>query len=158
MSIPEASQLILQAGSLGVGGEVFILDMGDPIKILDLACDLIRLSGLEVERDIPIEFTGLEPGEKLYEELLTAEEGVTATKHQRIFVAHLEAIEEKRLLNQIQMLEDLANHLKADEIIRELQKIVPTYVPNRFFVNEPINTSDQKTKTEVINLSSARQI
>jgi len=56
------------------------------------------------------------------------------------------------------MLEDLANHLKADEIIRELQKIVPTYVPNRFFVNEPINTSDQKTKTEVINLSSARQI
>ncbi|MEC9258771.1 MAG: polysaccharide biosynthesis protein, partial [Candidatus Poribacteria bacterium] len=139
-------------------GEIFILDMGDPIKILDLACDLIRLSGLEVERDIPIEFTGLEPGEKLYEELLTAEEGVTATKHQRIFVAHLEAIEEKRLLNQIQMLEDLANHLKADEIIRELQKIVPTYVPNGLFVNEPINTSDQKTKTEVINLSSARQI
>ena len=143
---------------MGNGGEILILDMGDPIKILDLACDLIRLSGLEVERDIPIEFTGLEPGEKLYEELLTAEEGVTATKHQRIFVAHLEAIEEKRLLNQIQMLEELANHLRTDEIIRELQKIVPTYVPNRFFVNEPINTSDQKTKTEVINLSSARQI
>jgi FlaA1/EpsC-like NDP-sugar epimerase len=158
MTIPESVQLLLQAGAMGNGGEIFILDMGDPIKILDLACDLIRLSGLEVERDIPIEFTGLEPGEKLYEELLTAEEGVTATKHQRIFVAHLEAIEEKRLLNQIQMLEDLANHLKADEIIRELQKIVPTYVPNRFFVNEPINTSDQKTKTEVINLSSARQI
>ena len=158
MTIPESVQLLLQAGAMGNGGEIFILDMGDPIKILDLACDLIRLSGLEVERDIPIEFTGLEPGEKLYEELLTAEEGVTATKHQRIFVAHLEAIEEKRLLNQIQMLEDLANHLKADEIIRELQKIVPTYVPNRLFVNEPINTSDQKTKTEVINLSSARQI
>ena len=158
MTIPESVQLLLQAGAMGNGGEIFILDMGDPIKILDLACYLIRLSGLEVERDIPIEFTGLEPGEKLYEELLTAEEGVTATKHQRIFVAHLEAIEEKRLLNQIQMLEDLANHLKADEIIRELQKIVPTYVPNRFFVNEPINTSDQKTKTEVINLSSARQI
>ena len=158
MTIPESVQPLLQAGATGNGGEIFILDMGDPIKILDLACDLIRLSGLEVERDIPIEFTGLEPGEKLYEELLTAEEGVTATKHQRIFVAHLEAIEEKRLLNQIQMLEDLANHLKADEIIRELQKIVPTYVPNRLFVNEPINTSDQKTKTEVINLSSARQI
>ena len=156
MTIPESVQLLLQAGAMGNGGEIFILDMGDPIKILDLARDLIRLSGLEVERDIRIEFTGLEPGEKLYEELLTAEEGVTATKHQRIFVAHLEAIEEKKLLGQIQQLEDLANHLKTDEIIKELQKIVPTYVPNRFLANEPLNTNDQTTETEVIDLSSVR--
>ena len=69
MSIPEASQLILQAGSLGLGGEVFILDMGDPIKIIDIASELIRLSGYEPELDIPIEFTGTRPGEKKIEEL-----------------------------------------------------------------------------------------
>jgi FlaA1/EpsC-like NDP-sugar epimerase len=156
MTIPESVQLLLQAGAMGNGGEIFILDMGEPIKILDLAHDLIRLSGLEVNRDIPIEFTGLEPGEKLYEELLTAEEGVRATKHQRIFVAHLEAIEEKRLLDQIQKLDELANHLKTDEIINELQKIVPTYVPNRSFANEPLSTISRKTKADVIDLSAVR--
>jgi FlaA1/EpsC-like NDP-sugar epimerase len=82
---------------MGNGGEILMLDMGEPIKILDLAQDLIRLSGLEVDRDIKIAFTGLEPGEKLYEELLTPQEGVTATKHQRIFVAQLEEIEERQL-------------------------------------------------------------
>ena len=88
MTIPEAAQLVLQAGAMAQGGEIFILDMGEPVRIVDMARDLIRLSGFEPEVDIKIEFTGIRPGEKLYEELLTEAEGVTATKHKRIFVAH----------------------------------------------------------------------
>ena len=87
MTIPEAAQLVLQAAVMGKGGEVFVLDMGEPVKIVDLAHQLITLSGYEPERDIPIVFTGTRPGEKLYEELLTAEEGTDATHHERVFIA-----------------------------------------------------------------------
>jgi FlaA1/EpsC-like NDP-sugar epimerase len=87
MTIPEAVQLVLQAGSMAHGGEIFILDMGEPVKIVDMARELICLSGLEPDLDIPIKFTGIRPGEKLYEEILTAAEGVSATKHKRIFTA-----------------------------------------------------------------------
>ena len=86
MSIPEASQLILQAGSLGKGGEIFILDMGEPVKILDLAKDLIKLSGLEPDKDISIEITGVRPGEKKVEELSLDTEQLDKTKHDKIFV------------------------------------------------------------------------
>jgi FlaA1/EpsC-like NDP-sugar epimerase len=88
MTIPEAAQLVLQAGGQAQNGSVYVLDMGEPVKILDLASDLVRLSGFEPGRDIPITFTGLRRGEKLYEELLTAEEGVTATHHKKIHVAN----------------------------------------------------------------------
>lgn len=88
MTIPEAAQLVLQAGAMAQGGEIFILDMGEAVKIVDMARDLIRLSGFKPDEDIKIEYTGIRPGEKLYEELLTEAEGVTATKHKRIFVAH----------------------------------------------------------------------
>ena len=131
MTIPEAVQLLIQAGAMGNGGEILMLDMGEPIKILDLARDLIRLSGLELDIDIKIDFTGLEPGEKLYEELLTPQEGVTATKHQRIFVAQLETIEEEQLLSQIAELSNYADSLDTDRIIAKLQELVPTYEPNR---------------------------
>ncbi len=136
MTIPEAVQLLIQAGAMGNGGEILMLDMGEPIKILDLAQDLIRLSGLEVDRDIKIAFTGLEPGEKLYEELLTPKEGVTATKHQRIFVAQLEEIEERQLLSQIDELSELADGLDAEGIVAKFQELVPTYQPNRAFLTE----------------------
>ncbi len=97
MTIPEAVQLVIQAGSMGTGGEVFVLDMGKPVKILDLARDLIRLSGFEPDEDIPIVYTGIRDGEKLFEELLTAEEGTMATRHERIFVARTERLSEPRL-------------------------------------------------------------
>ena len=87
MTIPEAAQLVLEAGGMAQGGEIFILDMGKPVKIVDMAQELIRLSGFEPGQDIAIEYTGIRPGEKLYEEILTAQEGVTATKHERIFTA-----------------------------------------------------------------------
>lgn len=145
MTIPEAVQLLIQAGAMGNGGEILMLDMGEPIKILDLAHDLIRLSGLEVDKDIKIAFTGLEPGEKLYEELLTPQEGVTATKHQRIFVAQLEKIEEQTLLSQISELSVLANELDIDGIIEKFQELVPTYEPNRAH----IQTTDQYGQSDI---------
>jgi len=86
MTIPEACQLILEAGALGTGDEIFILEMGTPVKIADMARDLIRLSGKEPDRDIEIAFTGLRPGEKLYEELITEDEGVVETGHEKIMV------------------------------------------------------------------------
>ena len=146
MTIPEAVQLLIQAGAMGNGGEILMLDMGEPIKILDLAEDLIRLSGLEVDRDIKIEFTGLEPGEKLYEELLTPQEGVTATKHQRIFVAQLEEIEERLLLSQIGELSTLADALHAEGIVAKFQELVPTYQPNRAFITD----TDTDSGSEII--------
>ena len=146
MTIPEAVQLLIQAGAMGNGGEILMLDMGDPIKILDLAQDLIRLSGLEVDRDIKIAFTGLEPGEKLYEELLTPKEGVTATKHQRIFVAQLEEIEERQLLSQIGELSELADALDAEGIVAKFQDLVPTYQPNRSFITE----TDTERGSEIV--------
>jgi FlaA1/EpsC-like NDP-sugar epimerase len=86
MTIPEAVQLVLQAATLGQGGEVFLLDMGDPVRIVDLARDLIELSGLEVDRDVQIEYTGLRPGEKLFEELFVDGEEYRRTAHEKIFV------------------------------------------------------------------------
>ena len=87
MTIPEAVQLVIQAGAMAQGGEIFVLDMGEPVKILDLAADLIRLHGLEPDKDIKIEITGIRPGEKLYEELFNANESMTTTYHDRIFVS-----------------------------------------------------------------------
>lgn len=153
MTIPEAVQLLIQAGAMGNGGEILMLDMGEPIKILDLARDLIRLSGLEVDRDIKIAFTGLEPGEKLYEELLTPQEGVTATKHQRIFVAQLEKIEERKLLIGIEKLSQLADELDTDGIVTKFQELVPTYEPNRAFQKE----DDGSSASEIIQFPTEKR-
>ena len=133
MTIPEASQLVLQAGALASGGEVFVLDMGQPVKILDMAEDLIRLSGLEPHRDIEIKFCGLRPGEKLYEELLTAEEGTKATKHQKIFVAGLNAVDEQGLHA---VLADLRDAKMKEEIVLLLKGIVPRYVGVKFYASK----------------------
>jgi FlaA1/EpsC-like NDP-sugar epimerase len=127
MTIPEASQLVIQAGALGQGGEVFVLDMGEPVKIVDLARDLIRLSGFEPEVDIPLRFTGLRPGEKLYEELLTAEEGTAATRFQKIFTARPEAVDPRVLTEGLQQLYAAAE-VGEDALVREaLRTLVPTY-------------------------------
>lgn len=155
MTIPEAVQLLIQAGAMGNGGEILMLDMGEPIKILDLAQDLIRLSGLEVDRDIKIAFTGLEPGEKLYEELLTPQEGVTATKHQRIFVAQMEEIEERQLLSQIEELSQLADALDSEGIVSKFQELVPTYQPNRTFLTEE---SDVDSTSEIIQFPTETKV
>ena len=108
MLIPEAVQLIIQAGALGIGGEIFVLDMGKPVKILDLAHDLIQLSGLRPGDDIAIEFVGLRPGEKLYEELLTAEEGLSQTSYKKIFVGKPSQLSHDYLAGKLNILLDAA--------------------------------------------------
>jgi FlaA1/EpsC-like NDP-sugar epimerase len=127
MTIPEACQLILQAGSMGEGGEIFILDMGTPIKIADMARDLIRLSGFEPEVDIKIEYIGMRPGEKLYEELITDGENIVPTRHEKIMV--LKGIEcDLELLNgKIDELAGLAQGQNADGIKEKLRQILPEY-------------------------------
>jgi FlaA1/EpsC-like NDP-sugar epimerase len=125
MTIPEATQLVIQAGAMAKGGEVFVLDMGDPVRIDDLARDMIRLSGFEPDVDIKIEYTGLRPGEKLYEELLMAEEGLEKTAHEKIFVGKQQDMSFQEVIMCIKALE---NSMESDEMLREtMAKLVPTY-------------------------------
>jgi FlaA1/EpsC-like NDP-sugar epimerase len=129
MTIPEACQLILQAGAMGNGGEIFILDMGTPIKINDMARDLIRLSGFEPDVDIKIEYVGLRPGEKLYEELITEGENIVPTSHEKIMV--LKGIEcDLQLLNgKIDGLAVCATAQDGEKIKLKLKEIIPDYKP-----------------------------
>lgn len=127
MLIPEAAQLVLQAGALAKGGEIFVLDMGKPVKIYDLACDLIRLSGLEPNKDINIEVTGLRPGEKLYEELLMSEEGLTDTTHNKIYVGKPTFTSYDRLQVKLDQLEKLLIEEDNEIIKNKMAEIVPTY-------------------------------
>lgn len=129
MSIPEAAQLILQAGTMGEGGEIFILDMGKPIRVVELAQDLIRLHGLEPDRDVAIEFIGLRPGEKLYEELITEGEGIVPTGHKKILVLRGTVEDGDRLRKEIEEMSPIAQAGENDAIRRKLQEIVPEYRP-----------------------------
>lgn len=129
MSIPEAAQLILQAGTMGEGGEIFILDMGKPIKVVELARDLIRLNGLEPDRDIAIEFIGLRPGEKLYEELITEGEGIVPTGHKKIMVLRGTVEDRDRLRQNIEEMSQVSRIGENDAIRKKLQDIVPEYQP-----------------------------
>lgn len=127
MLIPEAAQLVLQAGAFAKGGEIFVLDMGKPVKIYDLACDLIRLSGLEPNKDIKIVFSGLRPGEKLYEELLMSEEGLQDTVHNKIYVGKPTFEDMDKLTINLEQLRKLLELNDIDEIKHVMQMIVPTY-------------------------------
>jgi FlaA1/EpsC-like NDP-sugar epimerase len=127
MTIPEAARLVIQAGGMARGGEIFVLDMGQPVKIVDLARNLIRLSGLQPDVDIKIEYTGLRPGEKLYEELLLdSEGGCQKTSHELIYIGTPIQFNEGTFLNEIEQLREVAgfNNVKMMEIVHQL---VPTY-------------------------------
>ena len=129
MTIPEAVSLVIQAGTMAKGGEVFVLDMGEPIKIVELACDMIRLSGYEPGKDIEIVFTGIRPGEKLSEELLTSEEGTSATCHKKIFVARPCLVDATALEKELRELEN--NLLKMDNdndrVFHVLKRVIPGF-------------------------------
>ncbi len=126
MTIPEATQLVIQAGALAKGGEIFILDMGEPVKIVDLARDMIRLSGLEPEVDVDIKYIGLRPGEKLFEELLLSEEGVTATKYRKIFIAKPTFTDANTFEDELKGLKRLIFKSNVD-FKNVIKKIVPNY-------------------------------
>ncbi len=132
MTIPESVQLVLQAGAIGNQTEIFVLDMGEPVKIVELARDLIKLSGLKPDEDIEIIYTGLRPGEKLYEELLTQEEGIHASRCKQIFVARQDIIDSKKFEYALLELEKLTDLYKynPDELILKMQEIVPGYKPD----------------------------
>ncbi|MFX4263229.1 polysaccharide biosynthesis protein [Pelotomaculum propionicicum] len=127
MTIPEAVQLVIQAGAMAGGGEVFVLDMGKPVRIEDMARDMIRLSGLEPDKDIEIKFTGIRPGEKLFEELLTAEEGSSATKHKRIYTARHTLIDVNALTRELANLNRKGLQCTAEDIFSALKAITPRF-------------------------------
>lgn len=141
MTIPEAAQLVIQAGAYASGGEIFILDMGSPVKIYDLANDLIKLSGLVPDKDIKIEVTGLRPGEKLYEELLMDEEGLRKTTHEKIFIAKPSDINVTELRTRIDELRFLADKSDKGEIAKKVAEIVCTYDVSKFGIHQD-NTSE----------------
>lgn len=130
MTIPEAVSLVLQASYYAQGGEIFILDMGEPVKIDDMARNLIRLSGYEPDVDIMIEYTGLRPGEKLYEELLMAEEGMQETDNELIHIGMPIQMNDNDFENQLRRL-DAASRKESDEIKDIVAEIVPTYHPDK---------------------------
>lgn len=149
MTIPEAVQLVIQAGALANGGEIFILDMGEPVKIDNLARDLIRLSGLEPDKDIKIIYTGIRPGEKLYEEILTDEEGTKATKHNRIFIGKPVTLPRENLHFLIKKLEKAASNSETSISKAEIRETIKQIVPTCLF--------DSKLNEEQLNQELAKQ-
>ena len=126
MTIPEAAQLVIQAGAIAHGGEIFVLDMGKPVKIVDLARDLITLSGYRPDEDIKIEYTGLRPGEKLYEELLMNELALTSTEHKKIFVEKPNKIDMKFIEESILEFKEVV-YEDREHIFKLMEEKVPTY-------------------------------
>lgn len=153
MTIPEAVSLVLQAGAYAKGGEIFILDMGEPVKILDLAENLIKLSGYKVGEDIKIVFTGLRPGEKLYEEMLMNEEGMKDTANRQIHIGKPLEIDEDRFFVQLKRLKDAA--IEESPAIRELvREIVPTYRKNTEVNRERIHEEIEKQQKRLADEKS----
>jgi FlaA1/EpsC-like NDP-sugar epimerase len=130
MTIPEACQLVIEAGNMGNGGEIFIFDMGQSVKIVDLAKKMIKLSGLTLGKDISIEFTGLRPGEKLMEELLNDSENTLPTHHPKITIAKIKPYDYDVIQEEVSALIDLLNVRETELIVRKMKQIVPEYISN----------------------------
>jgi len=128
MTIPEASQLVLEAGSMGKGGEIFIFDMGKSVKIADLARKMIKLSGLTLGKDIQIVFSGLRPGEKIFEELLNDKEKTVPTHHEKIMIANVRKYEYEEVKKEIDILHNLFDKQDNEAIVRKMKEIVPEYL------------------------------
>ena len=157
MTIPEAVSLVLQAGAYAKGGEIFVLDMGEPVKILDLAKNLIRLCGYEPNVDIKIEFSGLRPGEKLYEELLMAEEGMKETENKRIHIGKPIEMDEEKFYSQIEALK-VACHTETADIRQMIKEIVPTYVDLQEKEQEQVRNVDISEEKKLKILIPSREL
>jgi FlaA1/EpsC-like NDP-sugar epimerase len=150
MTIQEACSLVLEAVTMGNGGEIFLFDMGEPVKILDLAKKMIKLAGYEPEKDIAIKFTGLRPGEKLYEELLNAKEKVVPTHHKKILIAKVQENTNNNVIEEIMKLIDLANDCKDDDVVKQMKSMLPEYISNNS-VYQLYDTDDTLPKRTVAN-------
>lgn len=139
MTIPEACRLVLEAGTIGRGGEIYVFDMGDPVKIVDLAKRMIELAGFEPNKDIAIRFTGLRPGEKLYEELLTEKEHTLPTNHPKINVAMVREYTFEDISREISDLITLSRNVQIPETVSKMKKIVPEYISQ----NSPFEKLDK---------------
>ena len=151
MTIHEACSLVLEAVTMGKGGEVLLFDMGEPIKILDLAKKMIMLAGYEPGRDIPVSFTGLRPGEKLYEELLNKEEEVIPTHHKKILIAKTQQSNTKQMVVDIIKLIYLANDCKDEEVVKQMKLILPQFISNNS-VYELFDTYDDSDHSAVAQM------
>ena len=127
MTIPEACRLVLEAGTMGNGGEIFVFDMGEPVKIADLARRMIVLAGFKPDKDIKIEYTGLRPGEKLYEEVLSDKENTKETPHSKINVAAVREYEYAEVAPRIDKLAQLSMDVKIPELVQEMKVMVPEF-------------------------------
>lgn len=130
MTIPEACQLVLEAGTMGSGGEIFVFDMGESIKIIDLAKQMIKLSGFELDKDIKIKITGLRPGEKLYEELLTNEEDTIPTHHEKILIGRVKEYEFEKIAPKIQELIFAYDEQNNEKLVKQMKELVPEFISN----------------------------
>ncbi len=157
MTIPEACQLVLQAGAMGEGGEIFILDMGEPVRIVDLAKDLIRLSGLRAGEDIEIQFSGLRPGEKLFEELSVEAENADRTKHPKIFVGKFRPHSWADVTGYLATLEGVRDPRDADEVRSALRAIIPEYTPPRSESDPQLSPRTRSGTNPAIGRSSGAQ-
>ena len=127
MTIPEACRLVMEAATMSTGNQIFVFDMGDPVKIVDLAERMIRLAGYTPNEDIKIEFIGLRPGEKLYEEVLSNEENTEPTRHDKIRVARVREYKRKEVLEAYDKLAGLALAVKAEDSVRLMKQVVPEF-------------------------------
>ena len=166
MTIPEAATLVIQAGAMAKGGEVFLLDMGEPVRIYDLAAQMIRLHGLEPEKDVKIEITGLRPGEKIYEELLIDCEAALPTGHPKIFCAREAKLVWAELSPQLNTLLDAAAESEVTACVAVLHDLVPGYQPTgqyakvkadpAFAVSMAASISDKLRKSEIYQQSQKK--
>lgn len=145
MTIPEACSLVLEAGTMGNGGEVFLFDMGEPVKILDLAKKMIKLAGLTPGREVDIKFTGLRPGEKLFEELLNKEEEVVPTHNKKILIAKVIEYDFEKVSKSIERVIDVAMKNSDEEVVKQMKRIVPEYISN----NSIYESMDEEILTPV---------
>ena len=130
MTIPEAVQLVLEAGAMGHGGEIYVFDMGQPVRIADLAKNMIKLSGLVPDIDIKVEYTGLRPGEKLYEELLNKDEQTIPTHHPKIKISRVIEYPFNYVQESMNALLEISEHASETEVVRKMKEIVPEYKSN----------------------------
>ena len=127
MTIPEACRLVMEAATMSIGNQIFVFDMGASVKIVDLAKRMIELAGFEVDKDIKIEFTGLRPGEKLYEEVLNNEENTSETTHEKIRIAHVRSYDYDKISEAVDKLHEMAINVDVMNMVRMMKEIVPEF-------------------------------